>query len=213
MQYYKIAVKTKKINIVRTVHKHNPTKSSELTVFQKNFGEGSLRDTPKDILKKSIPFFAGMIATIIYFIYDIVYDLLYEDPIGTLHFTLEVFAFIGVSMALIAGVRYLVKVRVRLYGEEQRNYLLAQDLVEILNLQMSEWEMTPSEKEIAWLIIKGYRFSEIAELRGVKESTTRLQATSLYAKAGVKSRSEFVAEIFQTVLMFTGVDATKTAQT
>ncbi len=154
-----------------------------------------------------------MIATIIYFIYDIVYDLLYEDPIGTLHFTLEVFAFIGVSMALIVGVRYLVKVRVRLYGEEQRNYLLAQDLVEILNLQMSEWEMTPSEKEIAWLIIKGYRFSEIAELRGVKESTTRLQATSLYAKAGVKSRSEFVAEIFQTVLMFTGVDATKTAQT
>ena len=130
-----------------------------------------MRDTPKDILKKSIPFFAGMIATIIYFIYDIVYDLLYEDPIGTLHFTLEVFAFIGVSMALIAGVRYLVKVRVRLYGEEQRNYLLAQDLVEILNLQMSEWEMTPSEKEIAWLIIKGYRFSEIAELRGVKEST------------------------------------------
>lgn len=180
-----------------------------MTIFQKNFGKGSLRETPKVILKQSIPFFVGMVGTIVYFVYDIVYDLLYEDALGSLHFTLEVFAFVAVSMALVAGVRYLVKVRVRLYGEEQRNYLLAQNLVEILDLQMSEWKMTPSEKDIAWLIIKGYRFSEIAELRGVKESTTRLQATSLYAKADVKSRSEFVAEIFQTVLMTTDVDAVK----
>ncbi len=177
-----------------------------MTVFQKNFEKGALKDTPKSILKQSIPFFIGLIGTIIYFVYDIIYDLIVEDAFGTWHFTFELIAFIGVSMALVAGVRYLLKVRVKLYGEEQRNYVFAQDLAEILNLQMSEWQMTPSEQEIAWLIIKGYRFSEIAQLRGVKESTTRLQATSLYAKAGVSSRSEFSAEIFQTLLMNTGDD-------
>ena len=50
------------------------------------------------------------------------------------------------------------------------------------------------------MIIKGYRFAEIAELRQVKESTTRLQATTLYAKAGVHGRGEFVAEIIHQLL-------------
>ena len=61
--------------------------------------------------------------------------------------------------------------------------------------------MTRSEKDTAWLIIKGYRFSEIAEIRNVKESTARLQATSLYAKAGVSGRAEFVAEMFLPLLL------------
>ncbi len=181
--------------------------SIQLTIFQKNFNRRTLREIPKVILKQSAPFFVGMLGAITYFLYDIVHDLLYEDALGTFHFTLEVIAFVGLSVALVAGVRYLLIIRVRLYGEEQRNYIFSQNLVEILNQQMDEWQMTASEQQIAWLIIKGYRFSEIAELRGVKESTTRLQATSIYSKAGVNSRSELVAEIFQTLLMFTSVDA------
>ena len=61
--------------------------------------------------------------------------------------------------------------------------------------------MTNSEKDVAWLIIKGYRFAEIAEARGVKENTSRLQATAVYAKAGVSGRAEFVAEIIQSLLL------------
>ena len=183
-----------------------------MTIFQKNYHKRPLRQTPKAILKQSLPFFVGMFSCIVYFIYDIIHDLIYEDAFGTAHFTFELFAFIGLSIALVAGVRYVLIIRVRLYGEEQRNYAFAQNLVQILNQQMDEWKMTPTEQEIAWLIIKGYRFSEIAQLRGVKESTTRLQATSIYSKAGVNSRSELVAEIFHTLLMFTGADAMKPNQ-
>jgi len=61
--------------------------------------------------------------------------------------------------------------------------------------------LTKGEKDIAWLVLKGYRFSEIARFRGVKESTPRLQATSIYAKAGVKGRAELVAEILQPLLV------------
>ncbi len=66
---------------------------------------------------------------------------------------------------------------------------------------MEEWKLTRSEKDVAWLIIKGYRFSEIAKARGVRENTARLQATSLYSKAGVHGRAEFVAEIIQPLLI------------
>ena len=78
---------------------------------------------------------------------------------------------------------------------------LSTALAESIDDQMDEWRMTRSEKDVAWFIIKGCRFSEIAELRSVKESTARLQATSVYAKAGVSGRAEFVAEVFQPLLM------------
>ena len=45
------------------------------------------------------------------------------------------------------------------------------------------------------------RFAEIAEARGVKENTTRLQATAIYSKAGLSGRAEFVAEIIQSLLL------------
>ena len=74
---------------------------------------------------------------------------------------------------------------------------------------MDEWRLTRSEKDVAWLIIKGYRFSEIAQTRGVKENTPRLQATSIYAKAGVSGRAEFVAEIFQPLLLSISQDSSQ----
>ncbi len=170
---------------------------------QKNYHKMPLSQTPKPILKQSVPLFLGMFICIVYFIYDIVSGLIYEGGFGTAQFTFELFTYTGLSIAVIAGVRYVLIIRARLYWEEQKNYVYSKNLVQILNQQMAEWKMTPTEQEIAWLIIKGHRFSEIAKLRGVKESTTRLQATSIYSKAGVNSRSEFVAEFFNTVLMLT----------
>ncbi len=180
-----------------------------MTNFKRNFHKRPLSQTPKAILKQSLPFFVVMFSCIAFFIYDTIHDIFYEGSFGTVHFAVELIAFTGLSIALVVGVVYALKILVRLNGEEQRNYAFAKNLIQILNQQMDERKMTPTEQEIAWLIIKGHQFSEIAKLRGVKESTTRLQATSIYSKAGVKSRSEFMGDIFNTILMFNGSDTTK----
>ena len=138
---------------------------------------------------------------IVFFIYDLAVDALLEGEFGSAHFVIEFIVFVGVTVALALNVRDIRRLRVRLFWEERRNLGLSGALGESINDQMEEWQLTRSEKDVAWLIIKGYRFSEIAELRGVKESTPRLQATSVYAKAGVSGRAEFVAEIIQPLLM------------
>ena len=144
---------------------------------------------------------AAIASAILFFAYDLFADALYEGEFGSPHFIIELVVFLAVSMALVIGMRDLRRLRVRLDREEKRNRALAGALADGINEQMDEWRLTRSEKEVAWLIIKGYRFSEIADARGVKESTTRLQATSLYAKAGVSGRAEFVAEIIQPLLL------------
>ena len=138
---------------------------------------------------------------IVFFIYDLAVDALLEGELGSPHFVIEFIVFVGVSVALVLNVRDIRRLRVRLFWEHRRNLSLSGALAETIDDQMEEWRLTPSEKDVAWLIIKGYRFSEIAQARGVKESTPRLQATSVYAKAGVSGRAEFVAEILQPLLM------------
>ena len=162
---------------------------------------GSMEPRPRAIIRRQILALAALASAILFFAYDIVVDWLYEGEFGTFHFLVEFVVFVGVSMALIFGLRDLRRLRVQLNREEHRNRLLSTALAESIDEQMDECRMTRSEKDVAWLIIKGYRFAEIARIRGVKESTARLQATSLYAKADVNGRAEFVAEIIHPLLM------------
>lgn len=135
-----------------------------------------------------------------FLVYDLTVDAFIEYEYATPHFIIESVAFLFVMVLLIIDLRDLANLRTRLHQEETRNKALAGELAAGIDSQMDEWELTPSEREIAWMIIKGYRFAEIAEMRQVKESTSRLQATALYAKAGVHGRGEFVAEIIHELL-------------
>jgi DNA-binding NarL/FixJ family response regulator len=66
--------------------------------------------------------------------------------------------------------------------------------------QFSSWELTTSEQEIAWLLLKGLSFREIAELRQTREKTVRQQASEIYKKANVEGRHAFSAWFFEDIL-------------
>lgn len=142
-----------------------------------------------------------LVGTILFFIHDLFVDAVFEGEYLSLHFILEFIVFVGVSIVLVVNALDLHHLRKRLRREEKRNLLFSTALADSINEQMEEWRLTRSEKNVAWYIIKGYRFSEIAYIRGVKESTARLQATSVYSKAGINGRAEFVAEILQPLLL------------
>ena len=74
-------------------------------------------------------------------------------------------------------------------------------LTEGITAQVNNWATTRNEKNIASQIIRGFGFAKIARLSKHKENTSRLQAISLYAKAGECRRTEFVAEIIHVFLL------------
>jgi DNA-binding CsgD family transcriptional regulator len=85
----------------------------------------------------------------------------------------------------------LSKIKLREIGRKYRKYIYE---------QFNEWKLTPSEQEIALLILKGLSFKEIAEVRNTKEKTVRQQATTIYRKSKVSSRHEFSAWFFEDML-------------
>ena len=139
---------------------------------------------------------AALGIAVVFFVYDLAEDAFWENEFATVHFIIETIVFVGISVAFAIAVRDLRRVQVDLEQEEKRNEMFSAVLVDNINALMDEWRITKSEKDIAWLIIKGYRFSEIARARGVKETTVRLQAASLYSKAGVSGRANSLPRSF-----------------
>lgn len=63
----------------------------------------------------------------------------------------------------------------------------------LINTQFCRWTLSETEKDIAWLVLKGFSFLEIAELRSRSERTVRQQAGAIYTKSGMRSRAELSA--------------------
>lgn len=59
--------------------------------------------------------------------------------------------------------------------------------------QFDAWGLSKSERDIGFLVLKGFSLAEIASLRETKEKTVRQQASAVYKKAGVSGRHAFSA--------------------
>jgi DNA-binding NarL/FixJ family response regulator len=63
----------------------------------------------------------------------------------------------------------------------------------VIQSQFAQWSLTPSEQNVAMLLLKGLSFKEISGVRNTKEKTVRQQASVIYSKASVEGRHEFAA--------------------
>lgn len=79
----------------------------------------------------------------------------------------------------------------QLWREQTRKY--AEGLSQEIDRQLTEWNLTSSEKEVALLLLKGLSSKEIAEIRNTGEKTVRAQAAAVYSKSGLAGRSELAA--------------------
>ncbi|MFN3785431.1 MAG: helix-turn-helix transcriptional regulator [Thiothrix sp.] len=71
---------------------------------------------------------------------------------------------------------------------------------QIIHEQLDSWGLTPTEKAVALLLLKGLSFEEIAAIRATKEKTVRQQAIAIYRKSGLNGRHEFAAWFFEDFL-------------
>lgn len=70
-----------------------------------------------------------------------------------------------------------------------------------IDRQFEKWALTPAERDIALLQLKGLRHKEIAELRKTSERTVRQQALAIYRKAGLTGRTDLAAFFLEDLLL------------
>lgn len=83
----------------------------------------------------------------------------------------------------------------------QHHAQLLQGLSGAIDQQLNAWSLTPAEREVAFLLLKGLSFKEMASVRGTSERTVRQQALAVYAKSGVAGRAELSAFFLEDLLV------------
>jgi DNA-binding CsgD family transcriptional regulator len=70
-----------------------------------------------------------------------------------------------------------------------------------IDRQFDRWGLTPAERGVALLQLKGLRHKEIAELRHTSERTVRQQALVVYRKSGLNGRNDLAAFFLEDLLL------------
>lgn len=70
-----------------------------------------------------------------------------------------------------------------------------------IDRQFDRWRLTPAEREVGLLLLKGLSHKEVAAIRGVSSATARQQARSMYKKGGLSGRNDLAAFFLEDLLL------------
>jgi DNA-binding NarL/FixJ family response regulator len=144
-------------------------------------------------------------------------DLIMDQPttLWSLHVLFEVLMVavsLGAASYLAAGW-YLADSR-RVASEEETEQLRverekwearAAELLEGLGAAISEqfgaWGLTPAERRVALMLLKGFSLKRVAKTTGTSERTVRQHSVAVYRKSGLAGRAELAGFFLETLLL------------
>lgn len=100
---------------------------------------------------------------------------------------------VDLAAARLQAQRFREEARVALRG-----------LGEAIDHQFARWDLTPAEREVGLLLLKGLSHKEVASARATSENTIRQQALAIYRKSGLRNRSELSAFFLEDLLLPVG---------
>ncbi len=149
----------------------------------------------------------------LFFIGDVIVDLQGGNGLVEMHLAIEA----AVAVGLIAGVVFLMmELRLllqRVAAMETGLRAARGEMADLVDTFFDQWGLTPSERDVALMILKGIENDAIAEMRGTAPGTVRAQCAKIYAKAQVDGRSQLLS-VFLEELFAQGMDVDlETAET
>ena len=131
----------------------------------------------------------------VFFLIDIAGDLGHWEvlPSARAHNIVEVLAVV----TLIVGMM-LTAIEIRAIMRRQRRIehqlrLASVAFFDLLEEHFDAWGLTPAERDVALLAIRGMSLAEIADARRVRTGTVKAQCAAVYAKAGVTGRPQLLS--------------------
>jgi len=74
-------------------------------------------------------------------------------------------------------------------------------LARAIDAQFADWKLTPAERQVALLLLKGYSHKQVAQATGRSERTARQHAATVYRKAGLDGRAELAAYFLDDLML------------
>ena len=134
----------------------------------------------------------------VFFVGDAIADVL-EGNLGA-HIYFELLVAIALAFGIGLGAVVLRQTLEEMQAQDVALASARGALGDVIAKQFTDWGLTPAERDVAFLALKGLDVAEIAELRGRAAGTVRAQLARIYAKAGVSGRAQFAAWFVEALL-------------
>ncbi len=135
------------------------------------------------------------------FAYDMLHDLvLAPASVLSMHMVVEISAAVLLLISILIEVGMLRALLARSRSAERGLAVAQGHLSSLIDSYFDEWNLTPSEREVATFTIKGCDIAEIAGLRGSAEGTVKAHLNGIYRKAGVNGRSALVSLVIEDLM-------------
>ncbi len=124
----------------------------------------------------------------VFFIGDVLIDVADGGHLDDVHIFAEAAASLILGIGILYMLQHLRRLYARMRGMSAGLEIARGELAAVIDGFFDSWKLTPSERDVALLIVKGLDNDSIARLRGTASGTVRAQASSVYRKAGVDGR-------------------------
>jgi len=127
-------------------------------------------------------------------------DLLGADHENGATDSFEFVIVIALIISLIFSALELRRTMMRQRIMEQQIKVASGAFSTLLEEHFVDWALTPSERDVALLAIKGLSIAEIAGIRNTKDGTIKAQCNAIYRKAGVSSRTQLLSQFIEELM-------------
>jgi DNA-binding NarL/FixJ family response regulator len=145
-------------------------------------------------------------ACAVYFVFDVLTELP-EFRAEPTHPLSELLAVIALLIGTSLGFRELRRVLAQNDRMASRARAASGAFLDLMEESFSRWGLTPSERDVALLAVKGLSVAEIATLRRTQAGTVKAQSAAIYRKAGVNSRAELLSLFIEDLMSGVVLDA------
>jgi DNA-binding CsgD family transcriptional regulator len=142
---------------------------------------------------------ATSLALISFFFVDITIDLIEQEG-NSIHFYLEVLFVFAMIFLFIFQIREFKVLRGEIASTNEKLLILKKGTTELINSQINLLKFTAAETDIAWLLIKGTSYKDIAKFRNVSERTVNQQVTGIFKKSNARNRHEFITSFIEDLM-------------
>ncbi len=163
-------------------------------------GTGQGRKLAKTTMVALVGMLALQLTSSLFFLFKLLSDvLLWRAPF--IPWEIQELLEVGASISLLLGVATSLVLTLRSARRMRRieGQLSAASghFQQHLDRQFAEWALTPTERQVAVMVVKGFSNAEIARFRKTTESTIKSQLSSVFRKAQLNTRQQLVSCVIE----------------
>ncbi|MCB5199108.1 LuxR C-terminal-related transcriptional regulator [Loktanella sp. TSTF-M6] len=127
-------------------------------------------------------------------------DILSEMSSPDFHTLVETLSVLGLCLSIAVTFREYLHLINRNRRIERELGAATGAFSQMMQENFAQWGLSPAERDVALMSVKGLSVSEIATLRETANGTVKAQCTAIYRKAGVSNRAELISVMIEDLI-------------